>query len=132
MAFDTYYLFFWNFYFKNYIHYNDKFSFLFNSYYNNSGERILRTSRSNLTYPTVDKIYDYRAYVDEIMLELLSNSGDIELDKLVILGLNHEQQHQELLITDIKYMFGQNPMFPIYKNDFNLLKDTNSNLDLYQ
>ncbi|PCI31564.1 MAG: sulfatase maturase [Flavobacteriaceae bacterium] len=114
-------------YLANYTYFNSQFSFLFNSYYNNAGERILRANRGNLTRPTVDEIYKYRAFVDEKMVGILSNnSASIEINKLVVLGLNHEQQHQELLLTDIKYMFGHNPIFPIYKNDYNLLKDTNS------
>ena len=112
-------------YIDNYIEYNNQFSFLFNSYYNNAGERILRANRGNLSRPTVEDIYKYRAYVDERMLELLNKPIDTEIEKLLVLGLNHEQQHQELLLTDLKYMFGHNPIFPAYKNEFNLVNDLN-------
>ena len=110
----------------NYSDFHNQFSFLFNSYYNNEGNRILRTNRGNLSRPTVEDVYKYRAYVDENMLKLLNNPIDVDLEKLISLCLNHEQQHQELLLTDLKYMFGHNPIFPVYKNNFNLVTDTNS------
>lgn len=93
--------------------FHDDFSFVFNSYYESVGKRVLRTDRGNLSRPTVAAIYAYRAYVDEQMSRFLDTS-DIsgELSALIQLGLNHEQQHQELLITDIKYILGHNPLFP--------------------
>ena len=113
-------------YLDNYSDYNNQFSFLFNSYYNNEGNRILRTNRGNLSRPTVEDVYRYRSYVDENILKLLNNPIDVDIEKLITLGLNHEEQHQELLLTDLKYMFGHNPIFPVYKNNFNLVTDTNS------
>ncbi|MEM7369402.1 MAG: ergothioneine biosynthesis protein EgtB [Bacteroidota bacterium] len=95
--------------------YHEDFSFLFNSYYNSLGKRILRTNRGNLTRPSVKEVYAYRAYVDE-QLEALIEAGSYspQLRELIILGLNHEQQHQELLVTDLKYILGHNPLFPAY------------------
>lgn len=104
--------------FDNYIEYNSDFSFLFNSYYNNVGDRILRTNRGNLTRPRIEEIYKYRNYVDEKMIQFIDNHSDSTINELITLGLNHEQQHQELLLTDIKYMFGHNPLFPVYDENF--------------
>lgn len=111
-----------------YQEFDEKFNFLFNSYYNNVGERIMRTDRGNLTRPTIDRVYQYRAHVDENMLKLLNSNTDEKLQKLAILGLNHEQQHQELLLMDLKYMFGHNPTFPVYKNGFGLVNSENEDI----
>ncbi|GAB2528900.1 ergothioneine biosynthesis protein EgtB [Spirosoma aerophilum] len=93
--------------------FHDDFSFVFNSYYETVGKRVLRTDRGNLSRPTVAGVYAYRAYVDEQMSRFL-DTVDLspELYALIELGLNHEQQHQELLITDIKYILGHNPLLP--------------------
>jgi ergothioneine biosynthesis protein EgtB len=107
---------------KNYQVFNTDFAFLFNSYYNNLGDRVLRTDRGNLTRPTVDEVYAYRKHVDEAMQHFLESNTNSEIHQLVTLGLNHEQQHQELLLTDIKYMLGQNPLFPAYDADTMLLQ----------
>lgn len=116
--------FFEEFILKNYLDgytvFNDDFSFLFNSYYNNVGTRVLRTQRGNITRPGITGIYEYRQYVDmhmEIVMQL--KSGDTQFQDTLNLGLNHEQQHQELLITDIKYILGHNPLFPAYSDDIN-------------
>ena len=111
----------------NYVPFDPNFNFLFNSYYNNVGDRILQTNRGNMSRPSTGEIYEYRAYVDTIMLELLSGATDKEIIDLVILGLNHEQQHQELLITDVKYMLGHNALFPIFNKEYNLINDGNFN-----
>ena len=93
--------------------FNDDFSYVFNSYYETVGKRVLRTDRGNLSRPTVAGVYAYRAYVDEHMSRLLdANDVSSDLYTLIELGLNHEQQHQELLITDIKYILGHNPLLP--------------------
>ena len=93
--------------------FHDDFSFVFNSYYESVGRRVLRTHRGNLSRPTVAEVYRYRAYVDEAMTRFLDErSVSAELENLIELGLNHEQQHQELLTTDIKYILGHNPLFP--------------------
>ena len=90
---------------------------LFNSYYNAAGDRILRANRGNITRPSVKEVYAYRRYVDEAMIAFLANNTNPEIQALVTLGLNHEQQHQELLITDIKHTLGHNPTFPVYHKD---------------
>ena len=97
----------------NYRIFHEDFSFVFNSYYETVGRRVLRTDRGNLSRPTVAGVYAYRAYVDEQMSRLLdANKLSPDLQALIELGFNHEQQHQELLITDIKYILGHNPLFP--------------------
>lgn len=97
--------------------FDPNFSFLFNSYYNTVGERTPRTERS-LSRPTVAEVFAYRRHVDEGMLLLLESANDPEIIDLVVLGLNHEQQHQELLLTDLKYTFSVNPLFPSYRVGF--------------
>lgn len=111
---------------ENYKEFNPKFSFLFNSYYNNAGDRILQANRGNMSRPSMDEIFAYRTYVDEKMLKYLQKNPANNILDLIILGLNHEQQHQELLITDVKYMLGHNPIFPIFNQDYNLVNDTNT------
>lgn len=105
-------------YLPDYKVFDEDFCFLFNSYYNSVGEKILRAQRGNITRPTVKQVYEYRAYVDMHMQILLQLKSDTDLHTVVELGLNHEQQHQELLITDIKYILGHNPIFPVYSEDF--------------
>ena len=109
--------------------FNIDFPYLFNSYYNNAGDRVLRAKRGNLTRPSTNEVYAYREYVDTAMGHLLQQKLDVDLFQLVTLGLHHEQQHQELLLSDIKYMFGQNPLFPAYDVETSLL-DQESNREL--
>jgi len=93
--------------------FNPDYNFVFNSYYETIGARVIRTDRGNLSRPSVEDIYSYRKYVDAAMDRLLScDVSDNVLRDTVLLGLNHEQQHQELLWTDIKYILGHNPLFP--------------------
>nr|WP_299100601.1 ergothioneine biosynthesis protein EgtB [uncultured Winogradskyella sp.] len=113
-------------YVKDYKEFDADFNFLFNSYYNSFGDRILQTNRGNMSRPSIDNVFAYRRYVDAKMQDFLERITDEEVIDLVILGLNHEQQHQELLITDVKYMLGHNPIFPEYHKDFNLIKDQNT------
>jgi len=95
--------------------FNSEYNYVFNSYYENIGARVIRTDRGNLSRPTVDDVYHYREYVDAAMEKyLLSCTPDNEIAELLELGLNHEQQHQELLWYDIKYILGHNPLFPQY------------------
>jgi len=105
--------------------FNEDFSFLFNSYYNTVGKRVFRADRGNITRPGVQEVFEYRAYVDMHMQILLQLKSE-ELKELLELGLNHEQQHQELLLTDIKYILGNNPIFPVYNEDLDWENDTNS------
>lgn len=101
----------------NYQVYNDEYNFVFNSYYETVGNRVIRTDRGNLSRPSVNEIYQYRAYVDEAMMKFLATTLTDEVKELLILGFNHEQQHQELLLTDIKYILGNNPLFPAYSKN---------------
>ncbi len=105
--------------------FNQAFSFLFNSYYQTVGERAVRAERGAITRPDVSEVYAYRKYVDEHMVQLLSKTISEELEELVVLGINHEQQHQELLITDLKHTFSLNPLHPIYKLDGDRTSDKN-------
>lgn len=109
----------------NYLIFNPDFSFLFNSYYQTIGKRAVRNQRGTITRPTVEEVYEYRKYVDEKMEHLLQVNESQELRSLVILGINHEQQHQELLITDLKHTFSYNPIHPVYKKDFDLINQKN-------
>lgn len=102
----------------NYCEFNPDFGFLFNSYYNSIGERTQRANRGDLSRPTVREVYQYRKYVDEQMLNFLRQDLSEKIKDLIVLGLNHEQQHQELLLTDLKYIFGCNPLFPVYRENF--------------
>ncbi len=102
--------------FSGYKEFNEQYNFVFNSYYETVGARVLRTDRGNLSRPSVADIYAYRRYVDQQMEAFLNHSElSDELYAVLELGLNHEQQHQELLLTDIKYILGHNPLFPVYK-----------------
>ena len=92
-------------------------NYLFNSYYNAIGERIARDRRGLLSRPTIDEVLAYRAEVDRRMVDLLGGLSRERLERVastVVLGLNHEQQHQELLLTDLKVAFGWNPCRPVY------------------
>ncbi len=101
---------------------NAAFQSLFNSYYNGVGEAFPRPRRGLLTRPTVAEVFEYRHAVDERMARLLesldpdgSKDGSQELANVVELGINHEQQHQELMLTDLKHAFSCNPLFPAYR-----------------
>lgn len=103
-------------FFESYKVFNENFNYVFNSYYETVGARVIRTDRGNLSRPSVNEVYQYRTYVDEAMLNFLENPLSPEAEELLILGFNHEQQHQELLLADIKYILGNNPLFPAYGN----------------
>jgi ergothioneine biosynthesis protein EgtB len=107
----------------DYTIFNADFSFLFNSYYNGIGDRIQRHERGTITRPTVAEVYTYRKYIDNQISDLLEKNSSLEILKLIELGLNHEQQHQELLLTDIKYILGMNPTFPVYDKNFKEYSD---------
>ena len=97
---------------QHYQRVSDDYHFLFNSYYYSAGEMHARPRRGLLTRPTVAEILDYRRRVDTAMLELLASGVSDEMAAIVRLGINHEQQHQELLLTDIKHVFSCNPLKP--------------------
>lgn len=94
--------------------FNDNYNYLFNSYYESVGKRAIRTDRGNVTRPGVEEILRYRKYVDDAMESFLSKEMSAHAAGFLELGLHHEQQHQELLFTDIKYILGHNPTFPEY------------------
>lgn len=104
-------------YLPNYRLFNAGFEYLFNSYYNGVGKQFPRAERGNLSRPTVAEVLDYRRHVDRAMEELLERYGD-EIETRAVLGLHHEQQHQELLLTDAKYNLGHNPLHPAYRDDW--------------
>ena len=91
--------------------FNSAFQVLFNSYYNGIGEQFSRPQRHLLSRPSLNEVLEYRAYVDSAMTALPLSQQKL-LKDLIQLGLHHEQQHQELLLMDIKYSFFQNPLFP--------------------
>lgn len=96
--------------------YAESYRYLFNSYYNAVGPMHCRAARGLLSRPTVAEIMAYRAAIDERMAALFAAGGiSPELAGIVILGLEHERQHQELLLTDIKHLFSLNPLLPAYR-----------------
>jgi ergothioneine biosynthesis protein EgtB len=100
---------------EGYKPFHPEYHFVFNSYYESLGARVIRTDRGNLSRPTVEEVYAYRNYVDQAVLAYLERLPDEKgIKEVLSLGLNHEQQHQELLWYDIKYILGHNPLFPIY------------------
>lgn len=103
--------------------FDPQFDFLFNSYYQTLGPMHQRPQRGLLTRPTVAQVLDYRRYVDDHMVQLLSgaNAEDAGLFATLTLGLNHEQQHQELILTDIKHLFFCNPLLPAYRTTLTAL-----------
>ncbi len=103
---------------RDYILFNDDFSFVFNSYYETVGKRVVRSDRGNLSRPSVKKVYEYRNYVTQAIKALFEDNSDSKLHDLLEIGIHHEKQHQELLLTDIKYILGNNPLLPVYSNDF--------------
>lgn len=106
--------------FSEYETFDDHFSYVFNSYYESVGDRVLRPNRGNLTRPTVQEVLEYRKYVTEHLVAILERGEDLseKLLQVVELGIHHEKQHQELLYTDIKYILGTNPLFPKYNDEF--------------
>jgi ergothioneine biosynthesis protein EgtB len=101
---------------RNYRSYDKTFAYLFNSYYETVGPFFARPLRGHLSRPTVEDVFRYRHSVDERMAELLS--GDALAPEIAVrteLGLNHEAQHQELILTDLKVLFGVNPLRPAYR-----------------
>jgi dimethylhistidine N-methyltransferase len=101
--------------------FDDRFSFLFNSYYETVGARHPRPRRGLLTRPTLETVLIYRQHVDAAVEKLLRQNSSAEITQLVELGCHHEQQHQELFLTDILHLFAQNPLQPAYKSPEPLL-----------
>ncbi|HET8882337.1 MAG TPA: ergothioneine biosynthesis protein EgtB [Solimonas sp.] len=96
--------------------FDERYDYLFNSYYEAVGARQPRPRRGMLTRPTLDTVQAYRAHVDAAIDALLRENADARVCELIELGCHHEQQHQELLLTDILHLFAQNPLRPAYKS----------------
>ena len=101
-----------------YREFDPQFRYLFNSYYNSVGNQYPRAQRGLISRPGQQRTVEYRQYVDEQMLDFLSNNSiSDQLEHTISVGLNHEQQHQELMLTDIKHAFFCNPLLPAYDAD---------------
>ncbi len=95
-----------------------QYAYLFNSYYNAAGDMHRRDLRGLISRPTVGQAQRYRASIDSHIDDLLSGADEKLLDEIepiLVLGFHHEQQHQELLVTDIKHVFAQNPLYPVFR-----------------
>jgi ergothioneine biosynthesis protein EgtB len=97
--------------------FHEDFAFVFNSYYETVGKRVVRSDRGNLSRPGVAQVYDYRHYVTAELTEFLQQGFPDDLIEVLQIGIHHEKQHQELLRTDIKYILGNNPLLPALKHD---------------
>lgn len=102
----------------DYTVYHPDFSYLFNSYYNTVGKRVQRPERGFMTRPSVESVYAYRTYVNAAMQSFMKNDLNQEILDIIEIGINHEEQHQELLVYDIKYLLGTQHIFPNYGNNF--------------
>ncbi len=112
-----------------------QYAYLFNSYYNAAGDMHRRDLRGLISRPTVEESHRYRASIDSYIDDLISEANEDLLDEIepiLVLGIHHEQQHQELLLTDIKHVFAQNPLHPVYREKvgqvFNLPRGKESKL----
>jgi len=95
-----------------------EYAYLFNSYYNAAGDMHRRDLRGLISRPTVRETHRYRASIDSHIDDLLSGADEkllAEIEPILVLGIHHEQQHQELLVTDIKHVFAQNPLYPVFR-----------------
>jgi len=99
---------------ENFTYWNPEFAILFNSYYNGVGDKHPRTKRGLLTRPSLAEVLEWRQNIEARVITLLKENASTELLCLIQLGINHEQQHQELLLTDIQHLLSQNSLFPAY------------------
>ena len=106
---------------KNYKFFSKDFNFIFNSYYNSAGPFNSRDKRGFLNRPLLDEILNYRKHVDENLFDFFSKEQSKQKKFLLELGINHEQQHQELILMDIKNIFFSNPLKPTF-NDLDVCK----------
>ena len=112
-----------------YTPYHPDYAYLFNSYYVSAGPRHARAQRGHLTRPGADDVTAYRRHVDDAVIAFFNATDDAKLASLVPLmevGFNHEQQHQELMLTDILHAFAQNPIPPAYDPDWRFPASTTS------
>lgn len=123
-------------YLDEYTVFDTDFGFLFNSYYQGVGERAVRAERGLITRPTVNTVYEYRHYVNTHITQLLNvtikgmnEKTQSRIHELITLGIQHEQQHQELLLTDLKYTLSRNPSFPVYDESSAFTKDKNLSVE---
>ncbi len=104
---------------KDYRPFDERFAYLYNSYYVAAGPRAARPQRGLVTRPSAAEVADYRAHVDSAVAFLIESAADFgALKPIIEIGLNHEQQHQELLLTDILHAFSLNPTHPAYDPDW--------------
>jgi len=104
---------------ENYRPFDERYYYIFNSYYETFGERVMRSLRGTLSRPTVEVVMDYRKAITERTAEFMKNCSDNtwnEIELLIKIGINHEQQHQELFLMDIKNIYASNPLQPQYSN----------------
>jgi ergothioneine biosynthesis protein EgtB len=99
---------------ENYVPFDPQYRFLFNSYYNAIGEQYSRPHRGLLTRPSLAEVHRYRHHVNKRLLELITQDLAAAISDVIEVGLHHEQQHQELLLMDVKHLFSCNPIFPAY------------------
>jgi len=109
---------------KSYKVFHEDFGFLFNSYYNNAGKRVLRPNRGLMTRPVVSEVLTYREYVTQKIIALVENNPSDEILNLLQIGINHEEQHQELLAYDIKFILGNQPIFPSFETEMHVKEET--------
>ena len=106
-------------YVKNYTPFDERFAYLYNSYYVSAGPRAARPQRGLVTRPSAAEVAAYRAHVDAAVADLIETAGDFgQIVPIIEIGLNHEQQHQELLLTDILHAFSLNETNPAYNPDW--------------
>lgn len=117
---------------KDYQVYDDDFAYLFNSYYNNAGERVLRPNRGLMSRPPVREVMAYRDYITEKCVKFFEDQPSDEVLDIVEIGINHEQQHQELLVYDIKYILGNQPTFPVYGPTFSTEKENKAGFQSFE
>ena len=118
--------------FPGYQRFHEQYAYVFNSYYESIGKRVVRTDRGNLSRPSVQEVYEYRKHVTKRMQELISKHWDKDWNPVLEIGIHHEKQHQELLLTDIKYILGNNPLQPIYGAVSNEVLIENSERDFVE
>jgi ergothioneine biosynthesis protein EgtB len=103
---------------RGFVLFDERYPFPFNSYYEALGPRQARAQRGLATRPSIEEVRAYRRYVDDAVLELLDSADDgllTQIEPVLTLGLHHEQQHQELILTDILHAFSCNPLLPAYR-----------------
>lgn len=99
---------------RGYRRFDESFEYLFNSYYNSVGEQFPRQRRGLISRPNLEQTFAYRAHVDSAILGVLDRGCSADIQQILAIGLQHEQQHQELMLTDIKHVLSCNPLLPAY------------------